>query len=222
MNAKRKKVEAYLFKVLDDIDSTGANSKLYRTMFKKMSDTKFDQLMKKIRDGETRLFIMLPNMKNDLTMNDIVELAKKYAVDLYERVYLSDSQTGREYLTNKTYLILNLPVRRVKQYLFNKISLPESDSNVNLLTGQVINEDKGAKITDVETKILANKGLDTTLVELLKMRGGDTSLYQEAKRQIEETGDVSWEDLDINSMTKSVVIAGMFLEALMLEHNLGG
>jgi hypothetical protein len=205
---------------MSDIDSTGKNTKLYKKLFKQMSDREFDSYMRDIRDGEGKLFIMLPNMKNSVTMNDIMDVAKKYNVKTHSRLVMNSG--NRKYKPDKKVLMLKLPVRRVKQYLFNKISLPDADNKVNILTGQVMNEDKGAKITDIETKILANKGLDEAIIELIKIRGGDTKAYQEAKRVIEETGSLSWNDLEIDSTTRSVVIAGMFLNGLMLDHNLGG
>jgi hypothetical protein len=221
MKSKRKKVESYIYSLMNKLDSSKNTTNIYKNLFKMMSDKQFQSFMEGIRDGDIRLIVILPNMKNDLKMNDIERIAEEYKVQIFDSL-LFTSSTGRKYTTNKKYLILNLPVRRVKQYLFNKISLPESDERVNVLTGQVMPPDKGSKITDIETKILANKDLDTTILELIKLRGGDTKAYQEMKRLIEDNGTVSWDELSLDSTTKSVVVAGMYLNSLMLEHNLGG
>jgi len=219
---KRKKVESYILTLMKKIDPSKYNFGMYSKLFEGMNDKEFDSYMVSLREKETSLFMISPNMKPRLKMNEIVELAKEYGVELFQRIFLIDPNTKRKYLTNKKYMILDLPVRRVKQYLFGKLSLPESDSHINALTGQVIPPDKGSALANIEVQILASKNLDKSLLEMVKVRGGDTKAYSQFKHQLEEEGRTSLAETPMDSRPRSVITTGIYLNAMMFEHNLSG
>jgi len=79
--------------------------------------------------------------------------------------------------------------------------------------------DKGAKISLIETQILANKNLETSVLELLKIRGGDLDAYYQYKNKIEETGRTSVNEIDDNSVPKSVIVNQEFLYGAHLDFN---
>ena len=220
MNAKRKKIQIFVLGLMAQLDSTGENKDRYRKLFSSWSDNEFDKWMKAIRDGKTNLFIYLDNTKQSVSMNKLVKLAKTRKLKLFEKLKLHDESIDRSYLTHYEYMVIRVPVRRLSQYIAHKISLPESDSKVNPVTGQVIPPDKGAKLSMVETSILGSKDLKTSAVELLKIRGGDITAYQSAKHQIEDEGTLTMESLPLTNRPRSVVTANVYLNAIGVDTNL--
>ena len=220
MNAKRKKVEAYILKLMSDIDDTGANKKRYKETFAKMSDKQFDDYMKAIRDGKTNLFMYFENGKDTFTMNDIIALAEKRKVSVFEKLNLYDDILDRWYESEYKAMILNVSIRRLSQYIAHKISLPESDTRVNPVTGQVFASDKGATMSMIETAVLGSKGLTTTATELVKVRGGDTMAYQSAKNQMETTGKLTLNTLPMENRPRSAITAKVYLSALGIDSNI--
>jgi hypothetical protein len=218
MNPKRKKATTRILSLMKDLDPSGENAKFYKRALAKMSDAQFTQYMKDLRDHKASLFIMLPNMKNSVDMNYVGNIYAKYGINLRERIWLTDNE-GNEYLSPKAYPVLNLPVRRVSQFLKHKISLPESDTEISSTTGQVTGKDASSRMTGVETKLLMSKGLDAAALELVSIRGGDTEGYFQMRTQIINDGMVSLEDVK-GSKARSVTVAGVYMNSLHLEHNL--
>ncbi len=217
---KRKVVETYIFELMDQLDPSGENTKRYKDMFKDMNDKAFTSYMKAIKDGKTQLALYQENLKKGLTNNQIVALAKKRKVKIFSKLRMTDPDVNREYLTTNEFLVVQVPIRRVSQYLFHKISLPEDDTHINPISGQVIPPDKGSKISSIEVQILGSKGLKTSILEMIKVRGGDTNAYQEMKHSIESDGDVSLGNLDLTNRTRSSVSAQILLRGIGIANNL--
>lgn len=216
---KRDQAEAYILKLMNQLDKTGSNASRYSTLFKEMSNQKFDEFMQALRKGETQLNVQLPNVLTKITTNDVVAVAKSRKVPIFERILFHDSHTKRKYLTKYAMLILNLPVRRLSQYLFHKISLPEGDQKVNPVSGQVIPPDKGAALSAIETQILAGKGLETSVIELVRVRSGDLNAYRSFKHQIEESGEAVLADVPMSPSPRSAVAASRYLHAIGIDSN---
>ena len=218
---KRERVTEYILKLMTEFDRfCPGNTSRYNTMLESFSDNRFHEFMVALRDGKTQLNVIIPNNKSNITTNDVVALAKERNVKIFSKIYMYDMHSGRKYLTKYPMLILKLPVRRLSQYLFHKISLPDGDNHVNPVTGQVIPPDKGAALSAIETQVLASKGLSTSIVELLKIRAGDMNAYRSMKYTIEEQGDVSMTDIPMTGQPRSVITAGRYLHALMISSNL--
>jgi sRNA-binding regulator protein Hfq len=205
---------------MHDFDAFGGkNVERWTNFLGSLSDEDFDNFMQALRDKKTRISVVLPNGTSTMTTNTAVELAKKYDVQLFSRVYLHDMHTNRKYLSKYPMMIINLPVRRLSQYLFHKISLPDGDRHINPVTGQVIPPDKGAALSAVETQILASKGLEVSVLELIKIRSGDMNAYNSLKFNIEQTGTASMADLPLQGRPRSTVTAGRLLHGLMIDSN---
>lgn len=221
MTDKRAKIEEYILNIMRDFDAYGGkNVERYTQMFKRMSDADFDRFMHQLKEGKTQISCMLPNHTSSLTTNGVMDIADKYNVPVFSRINLHDPHTGRKYPTKYKALVLNLPVRRLSQYLFHKISLPDGDQHINPVTGQVIPPDKGAALSAIETQILASKGLTTSILELIKVRSGDLNAYRPMKFGIEETGDISMNDIPLSGQPRSAITAQCFFHAMMLDSNL--
>lgn len=215
----REQAELYILELMSQLDPSGFNTERYTKLFKSMSNQKFDEFMHLLKAGKTQLSIQLPNVITNITTNDVIAIAKKRKVKLFEKIVFHDSHTKRKYTTKYPMLILNLPIRRLSQYLFHKISLPEGDQRVNPVSGQVIPPDKGAAISAIETQVLASKGLETSVVELIRVRSGDLNAYRSFKHQIEESGESKLADVPMSASPRSAIAAGRYLHSIGIESN---
>ena len=117
-------------------------------------------------------------------------------------------------------MIIKLPIRRLAQYLFHKISLPEGDNHINPTSGQVIAPDKGSALSAIETQILASKGLNMSVLEMIKIRGGDNNAYISMKHAIEETGSTSMSEIPMKGQARSVTTVQCYFHSLGLDSNI--
>ena len=220
MTPKRKETEDFIYKTLDIIDPTGFNSRRRRYQYGKMSDAEFDTYMHQLRDQGGKIPIETPNMIVALKQADLMRAAEFLKVELFERIKIWDSATQRYYLTPHPYLIVELPIRRVKQYLMDKISVPDSDRAINPLSGQVTKPDKGSAISMTEAQTYDSKGLHRNLDELLTVRGGNVEAYAAFKAALENGGSARLSELDYSSGVRGVVIGQALLESMHLSNNL--
>ena len=224
IKTKREKIIKYILDVVNMIDTTGTNGKRYIEFFSKMNDQDFSQYMEYLREGRVQIYIQAPNMVIPIKMENLKEVAKYTGVELFERIWLTDQATGKKYLTPHKYFIIYTFMRRVRQYLDKKMSLPENDKYVDGLTGQVTNTAKhksqAAALSQVEMQALAARGFNNTILELMKVRGGDIHAYANFKRQLEETGVAHLSEIENDSVPRSATMMGVFLKAMHLDNNL--
>jgi len=217
---KKKKILAYIKKGFKDIDPGGYNYKRYEELFMKMSDKKFERLMKDLSEGKWQFHIYLPNMKERVPAKNILDTAERIGCKLFHRIWITDPNTGRKYLTRHTYPVYNIPVRRMEQTLDKKMSVPDSDRTIDGLTGQVTGKDKSSALSNPEIQGLHSRGLRRTLDELVTVRGGDISSYGEFRSQLEEQGDASLDTLSGGTVSRTAKITEVFLDAMHIESNL--
>ena len=217
---KRKEVETFILEQINQLDPSGTNGNRYKDRFSKWSDTEFQDYMVGMRDGVHRLTLYVPNLKLNLKMKDIFKVSHNLNLELFEQLRLWDSITKRYYITPQQYPVLLLPVRRLKQYLMDKISLPESDTKIDAFTGQVVKPDKGSSVSSVEMQTILSKGLKTSITELIRVRGGDLGAYASFKSQLEETGEASLNDIPDDSRARSSVVLKTYLLAMHVNSNL--
>jgi hypothetical protein len=219
MNEKRAKVEKFLLEYIDDLDKTGTNGQRYRALFGRMDDASFHQFMHDLQDHKEQIYLNVPNMKIDITLETIFDVAKKLDVKLFDKIKFYDDITKKWYYTPNEYLVTKLPIRRLKQTLKSKRSLPDSDKSIDSLTGQVTKPNQASSLSQVEVQCLHAKNLNNTILELIKVRGGDLTAYSQAKAQIEETGQVSLGLLKGNTKVRSTVVLSQFLKAMCIDNN---
>lgn len=197
------------------------NVERYKEQLGKLSDTQFDSYMKQVRDKKACVYVYIPNMEKHPTMTDIISIAKTMGMSLFERVYIYDDLTGKKFLTPMSHFIARLPIRRMQQYGEHKMSVPEGDSKVDSLTGQVVHEDRAAGITNPEIQALGAKGLTELSKEVVSIRGGNIDAWQTGfKKQAEETGKIIMEDVTKDSKNRTVVVAQVLLESLHISNNI--
>lgn len=220
MTPARADFEKYVLEVIDIMDPSKFNHKLYVEKFSKMSDKMFDEWVDLIEAGEEKLYLYAPNMKVTLQVRDLLAAAKFIGLELFERIKMWDSTTRRYYTTRFKYLVLKLPVRRLKQYLQDGLSVPDSDRKINPTSGQVIKPDKGSTISLTEAQTMDSKGLSSCLVELTNVRGGNLTAYAGYRAALEETGEASINEIDMTEGIRSAEVARVQLQAMHIDNNL--
>jgi hypothetical protein len=226
----RKKYEENIYKLMDDIDPSGFNADTYRIAFAKMSDKQFIDLMKKyIEQDDLNLFIdinQLEKKKSDnMTLEKIKAIADKWKISLFEYVFMPfRNPRGKPMCTLTKVPIIYCPIRRFfQQMLQHKNSISNSSDHINPLTGQVVQEDKTASTTNVQTYALAATNQTNALKEFLGPRADDQISKQQMLNTIVSTGDVRLSDLDIRTHNKQAVnTTEVFCKAAGLEVKFSG
>lgn len=221
MKLNRKAAEEYLYKSLDAIDKSGKNSKIYKDLFAKMTDNDFGKFVNDLKSGEDIIAIYLTNLVDHLTIEDLLKLADKMGIKLFERIRRWDPALEKYYLTPNKYCVLELPVRRMSQFIDHKLSVAEGDNKIDLLSGQVVREDKAASISQVEIQTMYARNLKKTIKELVKQRGGDVVAFGNYKRELEENGSTTLLT-DTNSVPRSAVVLDALLSGMQLDSNASG
>lgn len=217
---KKKKILDFICKLCDTMEPSGLNSKRYRQIIAQMNDKEFDQFMNYMKEGKWQLHLVAPNMIVNLQNEDLLKACDMIGLDLFQKVWMYDRATGRKFLTDNKYMFVKLPIRRQQQFLDEKISVPDNDRTIDGLTGQVTGDSRSCSITNPEIQILAARGLDKTLKELVNVRGGNIHGYSEFRRMLEENGEADLDMIDPNSRTRASVVGGKLLQSMMLDTNL--
>ena len=170
----RKKAEEFILQFMKDIEPTGYNIQQYKLVFESMSDQDFDLFMRGLRDGSKRLPVFKPTYKaNGITVENNIKIGPKYGVEFFEPLIVTGERNTPDYQTPVKYMVVDLPYRRQSQTLDKKISLPTNNKVIDELTYQPTGDSKGSKISYPELQVLIGMGLDKSITELFKFRGGD-------------------------------------------------
>lgn len=218
MNKKRKEATQKFLSIIKRLDANGTNVERMSKFFNGMTDQQFDKYMRDLRDGKTQNYLVVPNMSKRAGIDTLLKVAKDIDCKLYQRIWIKDEE-GKEYLTPHKHMVLNLPLRRMQQYLDKKMSVADSDTTIDGLTGQVTGSDRASSITNAEVQALGSKGLQKTLTEFVTVKGGNIAAYGEFKRQLEEEGSSRLSNLEVDSVSRSAVIANVLFESIHIENN---
>lgn len=221
MNTKRKAVQEMIYKVMLQLEPAGKNKKIYEDMFAQMSDKDFDDYMKRIRSGEDVLCLYAGNLTDDIPVSRVTAVAKANNVKIFERIRMYDATNDCYYYTPREYAVLQIPIRRMAQFVDHKLTIAEGDSRVDMLTGQVVKPDKGASLSEPESRILHGFGFKNTLRELNKFRGGDLVAFAEYKRELEEMGHTTV-DRDTGTKVRSAITLDLYYSGIHIESNISG
>jgi len=197
MAGNRKKAEQELLEGIESILPGSDNVRIYKELFAGMNDKQFEDFMKGLEDGSIIPAIIVPNrVKPDpkvprLSTKRNLALAKKWGHNFFEKIWFNHGDDRPPYLSNETYLIVDLPLRRQAQLLTKKISIPEDNKSVDDFTGQATGKSKGSRLSYPEIQLLAAWGLDNSILELIKMRGGDVGMFNASNAMASRTGTVS-------------------------------
>lgn len=220
MTARERATEE-LLKWIDQFVPGGENKALYEKQLSALSDDDFHRYMEQLRDGETTLSLVVPNLtKNRLSVERNFKIAEKLNYSFFQRLWLTDPYTGTTYLTPLPYLVVDLPLRRQAQMLSKKTNIPERNDTVDVLSGQPTGPSKGSSLSFPELQTLHAQGLERTIEELTKFRGGDEEAYRAMNRSLIESGNASLDRIGGHTQVKSTETLSAFLKAAHLQNNL--
>lgn len=221
--ANRKAAQDLILKWIKEIDPSGVNHDMYKNdIFPSMSDKAFGDWMQLIRDEKDYIFVNMPNLKgNKITVANNLKVAKKIGVDFFQRISQIDNDTGKRYTGTRKYLVIHLPIRRQIQMIADKISVQEGSGKRDALSGQVTQGTRGSSISYPETLVLYSQGLDRSITELVKARGGDEMASRLLKDEIIATGNASLANIEnLPTRAKSTDTLSTMLTAMHIKNNL--
>ncbi len=173
--ADRKKIEEFLYAVLNGMDPSGNNAKIYKEqVFGPMDDKAFAKFMDDLKNKKRHLVMYAPNygpVKFDLKRN--IEVGKKLGRNYYERVWFKGRDGLPDQLSPVEYMIFPTLNRRQAQLVTKGVSVPKDMRTINPLTGQPTGESRSAKISMIEAQLCVAVGTLSPMIELFKYRGGD-------------------------------------------------
>lgn len=218
----RKAAEKVILSLLQEWCPGNPNISIYENLFKSMTDKAFDALMVGIEQGTSTLAYIEPNLTKGprVGLKGNLKFIHKLGHEPFQKIWMHNTDGSRT-LSNYTYLVLPLPLRRQAQHLVKKISIPKNNRTVDDFTGQPTGDSKGSKLTYPEVGVLDSLGLKNTLEELLVYRGGDTKGFAAMNSKINDTGSASFEEIeDRRSGVESVKTMSVFLKAAHIGNNL--
>lgn len=223
MPGNRKAMEAFILSCLDEMLPDGYNTALYKKeVFAKMNDDEFDQFVKDLKSKKKQLAIVVPNFSQvKISMERNFALGDKLGHSFFQHIWMPAKDGMPAYKTPVPYLVIHLPLLRQAQLLEKKISIPDDNLTVDDLTGQPTGGSKGSKISYPEVQVIAALGLDKSLEEMMKYRGGDEKGFAAMNAMIARTGSVSMKSIEpYASGVKSVQALNAFLTAMQLKSTL--
>jgi hypothetical protein len=187
-----------------------------------MNDKQFDEFMKNLESGKAFLVIQLPNFKdNGSSLENNLAIADELGHDFFQRLWITGKKDTPDHMTPIESLVMDLPVRRASQLLIKKISVPDDSRTIDALTGQPTGESKGAKLSYPELQICAAMGLDNSMVELMKYRGGDNKGLIAFNAMLSRYGRVNLKSVEpYASGVESTKSLKTFLTSMMLKSTL--
>lgn len=217
--ANRAKAEQFILKYIKKISPNSQNVTLYQDFFKTLTDEAFDVFMTNLKEGKQYLSLIEPNnSQSSLSVENNLAIAKELGHNFFEQLWIADKPNEPAYLTPVPYLVVDLPVRRASQLLTKKIKVPEHNKTVDLLTGQPTGESKGAKISYPELQVCAAMGLEESMTELMKYRGGDVRGNKAYNAMLSKFGTANLKTLsNYASGVESVKTLKTFLNAMHLK-----
>ena len=197
MNAKRKKIEEMIYGVFDRLDKTGTNTKKYKAIFSRMDDKAFNSYMKKFfADDSRNYYLEILPFEREPKLEHIKEAADYLKVPLEEYVYLPFSNPDGEPLRTRYKVPVGyIHIKRLQQILSKKNSFSVNIENRNVKTGQVISDDKNARVSDIENFALVAIGADEALKEFMGPRADDMIMKQQMIKDIHRDGYVALNSL---------------------------
>lgn len=221
--ANRKAAEAAVIKYLKELEGGDVNAALYTALFKSMSDAEFERWIDALGSGRETIHLIIPNANDiKLDINRTVKVGEELGAKFFEQLVLTDPETGEEYITPLSYMVLDVAMRRQSQHLIKKQSIPEDDRVVDHLSGQVTGDSKGGKISLPELLVIESKGLETSLLELIKVRGGDDVALAAMKEAIRESGTFNVKAIEaLGSKPTAIKTLRALLLSVHLDNTIG-
>ena len=113
----RKQMEETIYKTFALLDTTGENTKKYKSIFSTMSDAQFDSFFKQFFKNEDEyLTLDIVTYEREPSMDDVEKAAKYLGVPLYERIAFPhmSSDPSEPFVTPFEVPVGHIHVKRLK------------------------------------------------------------------------------------------------------------
>lgn len=222
MGASRQEVTAFILKNLDALLPGNGDVPRYKAYLEGLSNAAFAEYIKALGTGEKYLTITAPNgAPISLNLERNLTLGEKLGIKFFQRLWVDGTEDRPAYRTLPEYLVVKLPVRIAAQRLQKKMSIPKSMRAINTLTGQPTGESKGASISFPELRVCSAMGMESSMVELMKYRGGDARGGAAYNASLMRTGHVNLDTMShFASGVESTATLKTFLTAAHLNNTL--
>lgn len=222
MAGNRQAATTYILQNMEAINPGNPDVARYKAYLEGLSEKEFAEYMKALQTGEKYLTLTVPNFsKMPLSVERNHALAKKLGVKFFHKLWYEGNEDTPTYLTPIEYLVIKLPFRLASQRLSKKMSIPKTQRVVNTLTGQPTGDSKGASISYPELRVCAAMGLENSMIELIKYRGGDVRGGMALSASLLRTGQASLKTLShFASGVQSTSTVKTFLTSIHLKNTL--
>lgn len=221
IKAIRAKYEKWAYNLFDKLDSSGYNTEQYRKNFGKMSDKEFiDMCVNMLKKDDFNLSLEIDTKHDDLTLNKIAKIAEDEGIKLTEYVFMPfRNPSGKPMCTLTRVPVIYSQIRRFfGQILQHKNSISNKNTRINPLTGQVIDEDKTASETNIQTYALSVMNQKNVIKEMLGPRADDHVAKQNMLAQIENSGVYRMSNTTMRTENKqSIMTTEAFARAAGIE-----
>ena len=206
--SNRLEIEKLIYDTFKALDPTGVNSKKWKEFFSTMNNEKFAQFMKKFLNDDSENFMLdIVDFERDLKMEHCEAAAKVLNIPLMEYVFMPHVTMDKNHVvvTKEPALVGYINVKRTQQMVHKKNSMSISNKRKSSFTGQVVDKDKNARDTNIESSMLVALGADKILEELHGPRADDTVMKTQMNKSIATKGYVLLDELD-NLPTNKVTL----------------
>ena len=192
MNKQRLEAERLVYKIMDILDTDGANTDFWKNEFSKMSDEQF----KKYISGNFHFYFQTGAFKEP-SMDQIAKALDELKVPLLESIYLPYKYKDKDGnpMRTKPCMVLYIHMKRMKQLLTKKNGMSISVDSRDMRTGLLTGIDKNGKESDREFESLAISGLYNTIKEFSRSRADSMEDKNIMNNDIKITGMCRLNDL---------------------------
>lgn len=185
----RKAFETFVLEFMKAFTEGGGNKVIYERLFAKLNDKQVEDMVVRIEQGSP-LSVWVSNWdrKEMINFDRLKGVAKKYGIQLEQRIVITDPDTGVKTMTPHTSLSGLISVRKQRQMQVTKFSYAMHDYDIDDLTGQVMGDSRSTGISQPEITVLRNLGLETMANELYNVKGGDLEALRHYKNDLITTG----------------------------------
>lgn len=205
MNSLRKEIESDIYRIYDDLDQSGENTERVRSFFAEMDDKKFFKYVEEFYSNPDKNYTCAYHpYDNPVTCDFVTAICKKYGIPLYEYLYepYLNENTEDPPRTQYKILVLDIPIKRLKQMVQTGTHVSIDPTNVDAKTGQVTGHDKVARTTTPELYSLIVQNQYNAAKEQYGPLGDNQKAFYEMSRIIQRDGEVSLEDLPDDPIDK--------------------
>ena len=220
---KRGQIETLVYRTMNALDPSGANTAKYKSIFSKMNDAQFSKWITTFLadpKANMRLDIEEYDKTKTLKYENVERAAKQMGLDLYEYVYIPhvSSNPNRPVRTRTPVLVGYLNIKTVQQMQTKKSTGVINDLERDDLTGIAKGESKGGTFSGIENEILIGLGAKNVLSEICGVRGDNMIEYENMLEKISESGSCSLKDIKTNSLDKPTLLkTDLFLKAMGIK-----